>query len=123
MMFQTIKDIIMIEGLKSLFANHRDLKEIDALSERDLDELGLTRDQLRRIALMPRGVGERMTAMAAIFGVDADDLQEPRATYADLLETCYGCTKRKACAVTLANPEAVAKDCGFCPNADAFALL
>ena len=113
----------MLEGLKTLFATNADLKEIDALSERDLDEIGLARAQLRHITQMPRGVSERMTAMAAIFGVDADDLQEPRSTYADLLETCSHCNERKACATTLANPHAKAETCGFCPNAETFAAL
>jgi uncharacterized protein YjiS (DUF1127 family) len=112
----------MFERIKALVEKWRDLKEVDGLTDRDLDDLGMSRDQVQRFVRMPTDIADRVGHMAAIFGLDAADLQRNQQAYIDLLETCGTCTARAACSRVLdmgaaAKPE----DCSFCRNAANFA--
>ncbi|MCF1709180.1 hypothetical protein L0V05_10160 [Tabrizicola sp. J26] len=112
----------MFERLRMMFDLWRDQREIEALSDREVEDLGVTRDQLRAFARLPMDVPERLTAMAAIFGLSEADLKQNYADYLELLEVCAHCGARRQCAETLdsfatARPEA----CGFCPNAGTYA--
>lgn len=93
-------------------------------SDRDLAELGLSREQAHRLAHLPRTVPERMTAMAAIFGLSKADLEANRNDWIALAETCADCRHRGECRSTLAmGAAATPADTGFCPNAGHYAEL
>jgi hypothetical protein len=111
----------MFERIKKIATLWTEEAEIMALTQRDLDELDVTRDQLLRLARMPANLSDRVAAMAAIFGVNAADLQFPRADYVAILDNCNACHALKHCAHVLADPSAKPADCSFCPNAEAFA--
>lgn len=112
----------MFERIKALMERWHEIKEISALTDRDLDDLGMTRDQLTRFAHMPKDVANRVTHMAEIFGLSEDDIRRDHAAYVDLLETCGSCADRGACSLVLAKGElASPADCGFCLNRHAFA--
>lgn len=108
----------MFERLRMMFDLWRDQREIDALSDREVEDLGLTREQLHAFARVPMDVPERLVAMAAIFGLTEADVKRTHSEYLELLEVCARCGARQQCAETLdsfatARPAA----CGFCPNA------
>ncbi len=111
----------MIERIRNLLTRWRDITDIEALSEQELDDLGLTRDQLRHFAQMPADVPDRVSAMGAIFGLSEGELRRDHAAWNELLETCGDCPDRAACRRVLekgglANP----RDTGFCPNRHSF---
>lgn len=112
----------MFERIKAFIERWNELNEVESLSDHELDDLGLTRDQVRAFVLIPHDVPDRVLAMAAIFGIPADQVQRDHAQYLELLESCCTCTDRGACALALKNGDLTrACDCGFCVNARNFA--
>lgn len=107
----------MFERIRHLMKKYRDLSEIADLSDRELADLGVSRDQAMSLASIPEGVAGRVVAMAQVFGLSQDDLMRNRGEWADLIETCNGCTTRSECRSFMAagrpgGPAAV----DFCPN-------
>lgn len=114
----------MFERIRALIARWQELKEVDSLSDRDLDDLGMTRDQVRAFALMPEDVQDRVTAMGRIFGISEADLKRDHAMWIELLESCGQCYDRGACGLALAQSDLTrAADCGFCRNRDNFTAM
>jgi len=112
----------MFDRLKSLLKRWRDTADVESLTERDLSDLGVTRDQVRRFVRMPPDVPNRVVAMGAIYGLSEGELRRNHQTWTDLLEICATCPDRGACRhvlakAALANP----RDAAFCPNRDNFA--
>jgi hypothetical protein len=118
----------MFDRIRQWRDRARTVAEVAAMSDRDLADLGLGRDQAMTLAAAPADTVDRMERMAAIFGVDAQVLHADHEVQMALAEACCGCGDRAACGAALALdfalPGAVsADDCGFCPNARDFALL
>lgn len=112
---------MVFERLRMMFDLWRDQREIDALSDREVEDLGLTRDQLRAFARVPMDVPERLVAMAAIFGLTEADVKRNYADYLELLEVCAQCGARRECAETLDHfTTAKPASCGFCPNSTSY---
>ncbi|MCX7888990.1 MAG: DUF1127 domain-containing protein [Rhodobacteraceae bacterium] len=97
--------------------------EIDALSARDLDEIGLSRGELHRIVDAPADVVVRQGLMAGRFGLTDLDFQFNRHDYAASLAQCGACAAAVECAAFLDDPGAPAAEARFCPNRDIFAAL
>jgi len=114
----------MMERFRNFLLKWRELKEIEALTDRDLDDLGMTREQVQAFARMPVDTAERMATMARLFGVTAEELKRDYGQYLDMLCTCGTCRDRAACALVLDKGElARPSDCAFCPNASTFAAM
>lgn len=112
----------MFERIKSLMERWHDIKEIDALSERDLDDLGMSRDQVQAFARMPRDISDRVKHMAAIFGLSDAELQVNHEGYLEILSTCGSCRDRAKCSHLLARgADASPLEADFCLNAETFA--
>lgn len=111
------------DHIHALQEHRRELHELDALDDRALSELDLSRDQLRRIVTTPEAVNERMTAMARRHGIAPEVFELLHQDYAHLLDTCAHCHATGACAEYLADPGRGPMAAGFCPNhADYLAL-
>lgn len=112
----------MFERIKALMGRWQDLKEVDSLSERDLDDLGMSRDQVRAFIRMPHDIADRVKHMAEIFGIGEEELHLNHESYVEILSTCGTCKERGKCSHLLAHA-ATAKpaDAGFCLNAETFA--
>lgn len=107
----------MLNQIRRFLDRLDQLKQVDALSDNDLYDLGMTRAQITAFATMPADVPDRVTAMAAIFGISTHELKANRADYLELLGTCANCNQRRKCArllqdASLARPA----DATFCPN-------
>ncbi|WP_158569352.1 DUF1127 domain-containing protein [Pseudotabrizicola alkalilacus] len=102
---------------RTLFNRQHRRAEVDALTDRDLSDLGLSRDQLRHFAQMPADVPERVVAMGAVFGLSEGALRRHHGTWSELLDVCSTCPDRGACALVLAKAQlANPRDAAFCPN-------
>lgn len=114
----------MFDRIKALLHRWHEVQEVEALSDRDLDDLGMSREQVRAFLTLPRDVGDRVAAMGAIFGIPEADLKRDHGLWLDLLETCGHCQDRGACAVALSQGDLTQpRDCGFCPNRGSFSDL
>lgn len=112
----------MFERIKALLERWHDVKEINALSERDLDDLGMSRDQVQAFARMPRDISERVSHMAAVFGLSDAEIHMNHEAYLGLLTTCGSCRARNQCTHVLAKGAlAVPAEATFCLNAENFA--
>lgn len=107
----------MFDRIKTLLQRRHEIREINALSETDLHDLGLSRSQLVAFVRMPHDLHERLTAMAALFGVPADDLRRHHGRWIEMLTGCGHCADRRACSELLARGRLDGPgDARFCPN-------
>ena len=117
----TQMEAIMFERIKALMERWHDVKEINELSQRDLDDLGMSRDQVQAFVRMPHDIGERVKHMAAVFGISDAELQANHDAYIDILSTCGNCRDRARCTHLLAQgAEASPLEASFCLNYDTF---
>lgn len=114
----------MFNRVKALLHRWSEIKEVSALTDRDLSDLGLSRAQVLAFVQMPSDISDRVAAMGAIFGIPEADLKRDHALWVDLLETCGPCTNRAACSSVLAKgDQSHPADCGFCLNRASFAAM
>ena len=114
----------MFERIRALMDRLHEVQEVNSLSDRDLNDLGMSREQVLGFLKMPRDISERVTAMGQIFGVPELDLKRNHAQWVDLLTVCGHCADRSACAHVLAKgAEAKPSEAPFCGNRGTFADL
>ncbi|ESW60198.1 MAG: hypothetical protein Q27BPR15_13260 [Rhodobacter sp. CACIA14H1] len=106
----------MLDRIRALLDRWHQLKTVEQLTDRDLDDLGMTRAQIQAFVTMPADVPDRVARMAALFGIPEADLKANHADYLELLGTCAHCTERTACARLLHTSGARAQEATFCPN-------
>jgi hypothetical protein len=112
----------MFDRIKALMHRWHDLNEIARLSQRELDDLGMTRDQVEAFVRMPEDVPDRVIAMAQIFGLTEAQVRADHDRYHELLYTCGQCKDRKNCGKVLARGAlAMPSDAEFCLNKANFA--
>ena len=83
-----------------------------------VNELHLTRGEMRKIANMPAEQVERMEAMAGLFDVNVNSLRVS-GEQVEVARRCAYCGENGACKSALANG-ASAEDMTFCPNASTY---
>jgi hypothetical protein len=111
----------MLEQFRNFLRHLRETREAAALSDRELADIGISRDQLHFFMNLRQDVPERVAAMAAVFGVSETDLRAVHGEYLDILGTCGTCADHGACGVALAEGSLKGPDdCTFCPNWDIF---
>lgn len=114
----------MLDRLHAMFQRRRDLNEMRDLTDRDLDDLGMTRGQIEDFARLPQDVPDRMRQMAAIFGLTEAQIKQQYDAYLDLTLTCGRCGHRGDCSKTLRHASAATPaDASYCPNAAAYAVM
>lgn len=103
------------------FGREQMAREIAALSDREVHDLGMDRSELLAMAQVPRKLRERMETMALVFGVDPSEVYASRGRNVDLVKTCSQCTDLERCAAELSSPANTGPErCDFCPNSAAF---
>lgn len=114
----------MFDRIRALIDRLHEVQEVNALSNRDLDDLGMSREQVLGFLRMPRDVSERVTAMGRIFGVSEVELKRDHAQWVDLLTVCGHCADRASCAHVLAKgASAQPSEAVFCGNRATFTDL
>jgi hypothetical protein len=112
----------MLERLRRMFEHYRDLTEVSSLSDRELADLGVSRDQALQLAALPDDVPGRVAAMGRIFGISETDLTRDRAVWQELLAVCQSCRELRSCRRLMERADTAAPaDAGFCPNWTQFA--
>lgn len=114
----------MFDRIRSLIHRLHEVRQVDALSDRDLDDLGMSRGQVLDFLRMPHDIAERVPAMGAIFGISEAQLKRDHGLWVDLLSTCGHCADRGSCSRLLAQgDQAQPSEATFCGNRAAFADL
>lgn len=107
----------MRERIQAIFDYWRQQRELAKLDERELGDLGLSRDQLHLLANAPATLPDRVAAMARVFGLTEAEIKREYGTYLELLTACATCGATRHCHEALAHAETLhPADCGFCPN-------
>ncbi len=111
----------MFERIKTLIERWNEVREVNALTDRDLDDLGMSRAQVEAFVRMPYDVPDRVVAMAHIFGLSEEEVKADHAEWLELLETCGTCQDRGACKLVLERGDlSRPHECTFCLNAHQF---
>lgn len=111
----------MIEVIKAIIDRWKEEQAVNALTDRDLKDLGMTRDQVLHFLRMPADIPERVLAMGRVFGLTEGNLKKNHSEWLDMVETCAACPDRGACALVLQKGEmANPRDATFCPNLPTF---
>ena len=114
----------MFDRIRHLIDRLHEVQEVKALSDRDLDDLGMSREQVLGFLRMPRDISERVTAMGRIFGVPEVELKRDHVQWVELLTVCGHCADRAACARVLAKGEAAQpSEAHFCGNRGSFGAI
>lgn len=114
----------MFNRIRALIDRLHEVQEVNSLSDRELDDLGMSREQVLGFLRMPRDISERVKAMGQIFGVSEVDLKRDHGQWVDLLTVCGHCADRAACAHVLAKgTTAQPSEAHFCGNRATFASL
>lgn len=114
----------MFDRIRALITRLHEVQEVNALSDRDLDDLGMTRAQVLDFLDMPRDINQRVTAMGAIFGLSERELKRDHGLWVEILSTCGHCADRTACTKLLAKgDQAKPGEATFCANRGAFGDL
>ncbi len=110
--------------IRDVLACRRAVREVDALSERDLGELGLSRSEARSFARVSPEVTARVAGMASVYGLGAADIQRDIPAYRELVAACATCRRGEDCRDRLRDADQLAPgDVAFCPNAPTFRRL
>ena len=110
----------MFEWTRKAIAHRRELREIAALEDRDLMDIGLGRDQLAHLVEVDPAVYDRMDRMAALHGLTHHDLQDSRPDFAALVHICEDCAAKDRYENALGKADTRAADTQFCPNHAAY---
>lgn len=110
----------MLEQLRAIFDQWHRIKEVQALTDRDIADLGISRGQLEHLMRLSADVPDRMAQMAAVFGLSPEQVERHHATYLDLLETCDRCGRKGDCRRALARGDLQPGQVDFCPNAPSY---
>lgn len=114
----------MFDRIRTMILRLHEVAEVNALSDRDLDDLGMSRHQVLDFLRMPRDINERVLAMGKIFGVPEVMLHHDHAKWVELLSICGRCTDRTACSKVLALGLSAGPDVApFCGNRTTFVDL
>lgn len=107
----------MLDWLRRLTKQSREMREIAALDSRDFADMGVSRDQALNLAQMPEAVIDRVQAMGHVFGHEAAELARDRAEWLQMVETCAQCHNIPQCQRFLRQDGHPAPNgAGFCPN-------
>ncbi len=112
-----------VKALKHWFRRQRDAAFLSNLAAPAWSDIGASRDDLLQIANGPSGIGKRMQAMAAAYGIDQQTLGEERWRHVDMARACSHCGAQRQCKSWLKGPDPDATTADFCPNRAHFAEL
>lgn len=114
----------MMERFFRLFRLSRDIHEIEAMGDRELADLGISRTEALQLAALPDDVPTRVSAMAKVFGIPSEALLADRRLWHELLHSCNNCTDLGACHRFMAREEpdepVETGSLTFCPNRQTF---
>ncbi|PWE28163.1 hypothetical protein C4N9_12495 [Pararhodobacter marinus] len=114
----------MMERFLRMFRLSRDLHEINALSDAELADMGVTRTEALQLVALPDEVPARVAEMARLFGLSMAELMADRRVWHEVLGRCNGCTDPGTCHRFMAREEPGASvdtaTLTFCPNRATF---
>ena len=83
--------------LRDFLIQERSRAEIDAMSDKEVSDLGLDRADLHSFAAARPQLRMQMLRMAETFGLDEADVTRPRWRALEVVHACRTCTRPEAC--------------------------
>jgi uncharacterized protein YjiS (DUF1127 family) len=117
--FATVWRRLLLERMKRTKAH----RELAALDDRQLDDIGLKRDELVLVVAGAAEAPERVGMMAGRLGVDPEAFEARRPLLNEMVKRCAACRTKVICAWWLAEGGAEDAYREFCPNAGRFLEL
>lgn len=93
----------------------------EAVSDRDLSDMGLSRMDLRILQSGLPGARQRVEAMAAQFGLTPADIDADRGTALEVAEACAQCGQAKACMRAMRDDTPLPES--GCPNVSTYRAM
>lgn len=106
----------MLNSIKVACKRMRTAREINSLNQQILDDLGISREGLRKLLFTPTIVMRRLTAMATRHHVSQPYLSSDLQLLSTLAASCSTCSLARACAEFLGDNRAIREQAAFCPN-------
>jgi hypothetical protein len=78
----------MFQPIRTMIDRYRETRALDALTDRDLADLGMSREQVAHFIRMPADTPDRVVAMARIFGLSEGEIKRDHGEWIDLVEVC-----------------------------------
>lgn len=98
-------------------------RDLADLTDRQLEDIGLQRDELVLAVAGAAEAPERVGMMASKLGISAETMEHRRALLNGMVKRCAVCRNKVLCAWWLAEGGAQDAYREFCPNAGAFVEL
>ena len=117
--FATVWRRLLTERLRRTQAH----QELAALDDRQLDDIGLTRDELVLVVAGAAEAPERVGMMAGRLGIEPEAFEARRPLLNEMVKRCAACRTKVICAWWLAEGGAEDAYREFCPNAGRFVEL
>lgn len=117
--FATVWRRLLVERLRRTQAH----QELAALDDRQLEDLGLTRDELVLAVAGAAEAPERVGMMAGRLGIEPAAFETRRSMLNEMVRRCAACRTKVICAWWLAEGGAEDAYREFCPNAGRFTEL
>lgn len=109
--------------LTDFLSTERSRAEIEALSEAECADLGLSREELQSLAASRPQMRQQMLRMAARFGLDKADVSYPKWRALTVVHACKTCARPQACFRYLTGVEEGGFDPSECPNAATYSEI
>ncbi|MCL7466149.1 DUF6455 family protein [Phaeovulum sp. NW3] len=113
----------MFERIKKWQEKTRDLAEIRMISDVDLNDMGVSRNELRSIVGFGAEVDTRQMAMAERHGLDSYCLRRHPQDLIASNKACAECGHVEECASYLASDVPAEASARFCPNYELYQQL
>lgn len=101
----------------------QEYQELAALTDRQLEDIGLTRDELVLAVAGAAEAPERVGMMTSRLGIAPEALEAGRPLLNEMVRRCAACRTKLICAWWLAEGDGDDRFREFCPNAGRFVEL
>ena len=109
--------------LRDFLIQERSRAEIDAMTDKEVSDLGLDRSDLYSFAAARPQMRMQMLRMAEKFGLEEEDVSRPRWRALETVHACRTCTRPEACFGYLTGHGDGSFGPADCPNAAAYAEI
>lgn len=113
----------MFERIKKWQAQTREFAKINRMSDVDLHDMGVSRNELQSIVGIGAEVDTRQMAMAHRHGLDSFDLRRHPQDLIASNQACAKCGHVGECASYLASDAPAVDSATFCPNYELYQQL
>lgn len=111
------------ESFKALADRARALNDVNAMSDLELGDIGMSRGHLGTIAGARAELPSQMQEMAKRFDLDPQDINYPRWRALEMIDACRNCSCAEGCFDYLVGDRQGSFKVSDCPNAKRYEAM